>query len=181
MYQQPEIDYLVKFMTDKGLTPQAIINTHAHIDHIFGVQAMKDKYNVPFYIHQKDLPVLQNAMMSANMFGLDFKAAPQADGYIDENKPLQLGTDNVEVRFAPGHSPGSVVFYYAGGNWLIGGDVLFNGSIGRTDLPGGNHDTLINSIKTQLYTLPDNTTVYSGHGAATTIGNEKKSNPFVRG
>jgi glyoxylase-like metal-dependent hydrolase (beta-lactamase superfamily II) len=115
------------------------------------------------------------------LFGIKLGAAPVADFYISEKEKLKLGDADIEVRFVPGHSPGSIAFYYPAGNWVIGGDVLFNGSIGRTDLPGGNHETLLNSIATQLYTLPDETVVYSGHGTQTTIAQEKHSNPFVRG
>lgn len=181
MYEDAEINSLLRFIETHGLHPKAIINTHGHIDHIFGVQALKDKFKIPFYIHKKELPVLQGAVMSAQMFGFDFKTPPKEDYYIEENVLFPLSKDELEIRFTPGHSPGSVIFYYAPGNWMIGGDVLFNGSIGRTDLPGGNHDTLINSITKEVYTLPDNTVVYSGHGPSTTVGREKQHNPFVRG
>jgi glyoxylase-like metal-dependent hydrolase (beta-lactamase superfamily II) len=160
--------------------PQAIINTHTHIDHVFGVDAMKTKYNIPFSIHEKELPVLKNAPGSAMLFGFDFKNAPHPDHFIKETEALTLGSDELEVRFTPGHSPGSISLHYAHGKWIIGGDVLFNGSIGRTDLPGGNFEILITSIKTQFFTLPDDTTVYSGHGPATSIANEKKYNPFLQ-
>ena len=181
MYEPHETEAMDSFIKDNNLKPQAIINTHTHIDHILGVDALKSKYRIPFYIHEKDLPVLQSATVSAAMFGFDFRNPPVQDGFINEQEPLKLATDELEVRFTPGHSPGSVVFYYPEGKWLIGGDVLFNGSIGRTDLPGGDHNTLIKSIETQVYTLPDDTVVHSGHGPATTVGREKQYNPFVRG
>ena len=114
------------------------------------------------------------------MFGFDFTHTPTPTFYIKEGEPLKLGDDTLEVRFTPGHSPGSISFYYAPGNWVIGGDVLFSGSIGRTDLPGGNFDTLISSIRTQLFTLPADTKVLSGHGPHTFIGEEKKNNPFLK-
>lgn len=180
MYNAQETEQMTSYIADKGLQPQAIINTHAHIDHIFGVQAMKDKYNIPFSIHEHELPVLQRAADAAAMFGVTLKNVPVTETYIKEGKPLMLGDNALEVYYTPGHSPGSISFYYPEGNWVIAGDVLFSGSIGRTDLPGGNFDTLITSIRTQLFPLPDVTTVLSGHGPATTIGAEKKHNPFLR-
>lgn len=180
MYGQDEVAYFTGAIASRGLKPQSIINTHTHLDHIFGVNALKNKYNIPFGIHEKDQPVLNGAAGAAMLFGFDFRDVPTPDFHIHEGKPLALGADTLEVRFTPGHSPGSIVFYYPEGKWLIGGDVLFNGSIGRTDLPGGNHNTLINSIRMQLFTLPEDTVVHSGHGPITTIGNEKKYNPFLQ-
>ncbi|RYE24152.1 MAG: MBL fold metallo-hydrolase [Sphingobacteriales bacterium] len=179
MYDSTETNHLLNYIEERGLQPQAIINTHAHIDHILGINALKDKFNIQFGLHEKDMPVLNNALQSAAMFGFNLGKAPTADFFIKEGEPLKLGDDELEVRFAPGHSPGSIVFYSKEGKWLIGGDVLFNGSIGRTDLPGGNFDTLINSIRTQLFTLPEETLVLSGHGPSTTIGKEQTSNPFL--
>lgn len=180
MYEQREIDAFISFIEKNGLTPRAIINTHAHLDHIFGVNAMVKKYNIPFSIHQLEQPVLDRGKDTAAMFGFQFTDLPKTDSYIPHGTPLQLGTDTVEVLLTPGHSPGSVSFYYKPGNWVIAGDVLFSGSIGRTDLPGGDFDTLISSIRTHLLTLPDNTTVLSGHGEATTIGEERRENPFLK-
>ncbi len=180
MYDISETNSFFTFIEENQLKPRAIINTHTHLDHIFGVQACKDKYNIPFLIHEKDLPVLKNAVGSAMLFGFDFKAIPVADSYIDEEKPLLVGEDALEVRLVPGHSPGSVLFYYEPGGWLIGGDVLFNGSIGRTDLPGGSFEVLMQSIKTHVLTLPNETVVHSGHGPETTVGNERQSNPFLQ-
>lgn len=180
MYDNNETNLFFDYISEHKLIPQTIINTHTHLDHIFGVQACMDKWKIPFLIHAKDLPVLNGAAGSAMLFGFDFKTIPQPTGYLNENEKMKLGTDEIEIRFTPGHSPGSVVFYNAKENWLIGGDVLFNGSIGRTDLPGGNHNTLLISIQEQLFTLPDVTIVLSGHGPQTTIGNEKKYNPFFK-
>jgi glyoxylase-like metal-dependent hydrolase (beta-lactamase superfamily II) len=179
MYDNSETNKFIQYITEKELVPQAIINTHTHFDHIFGVKALKDKYNIPFAVHEKDMPVLKNAIGSAMMFGFDIQPVPEPDFFLKENELFQLGDDTVEIRFTPGHSPGSIVFYHPAGNWVIGGDVLFAGSIGRTDLPGGDFETLINSIETQLLTLPDITTVHPGHGPATTVANEKKYNPFL--
>jgi hydroxyacylglutathione hydrolase len=179
MYDTQETNELLRVIEENQLTPQAIINTHTHLDHIFGVQQLIDKFGLPFLIHEKDLPVLKGAAGSAMLFGFDFKTIPTPTNYIREDEPLQLGDDQLEVLFTPGHSPGSVSFYFQPGKWLLGGDVLFNGSIGRTDLPGGNFDVLIQSITQQLFVLPDETVVLSGHGPATTIGREKMYNPFV--
>ncbi len=181
MYGASEEQVLIDYISENGLLPQQIINTHTHIDHIFGVDALKQKYGIPFGIHQADVPVLSGAVGAAMMFGFKFGVAPQPDFYITHGQKLHLGEDVLEVRLAPGHSPGSVVLYYEAGGFVVSGDVLFQHSIGRTDLPGGDADTLLNSIKEQLYTLPDATIVYSGHGPSTTIGDEKRSNPFVRG
>lgn len=181
MYDVAEYQQLTNYISHHQLKPQAIINTHAHIDHIFGVQRLKKEFSISFSIHEKDLPVLQNAVGSAMMFGLDFNQTPSVDSFLKETTSYFLGDDEVEIRFTPGHSPGSVVFYYAPGNWAIAGDVLFQGSIGRTDLPGGNFEVLIQSIRQQLFTLPENTTVYPGHGPATTIAQEQAYNPFLQG
>lgn len=178
MYEADEVSQFKQYLSANNLQLKSIINTHTHIDHIFGVQALKEAYNVPFGIHEKDFPVLGGAVGSAMLFGFNFPKAPVPDFYITDGTPLMLGKDEIEVRFTPGHSPGSVSFYYPEGKWVLSGDVLFNGSIGRTDLPGGSFDTLISSIKGQLLSLPDDTTVYSGHGPATTIGNERLYNPF---
>ena len=168
------------FIIDNQLSPQGVINTHAHIDHILGVQMLMDKYKIPFGMHETELPVLNMAKASAAMFGVNITAVPVPTYFIKEGQPLKLGDDTLQVFYTPGHSPGSISFYYAEGNWVLAGDVLFQGSIGRTDLPGGDFNTLIKSIRTHLLTLPDNTIVLSGHGDATTIGDEKRYNPFLK-
>lgn len=181
MYGASEEKILFDYIESNQLKPQAIINTHAHIDHILGIEAVIAKYNIPFYLHRDDLQILDNAKGSAMMFGFNFNVIPQVDRYLTHGDVIRMGADTVEVRLAPGHSPGSVVLYSQDGGFVVSGDVLFAGSVGRTDLPGGDTNTLMISIKEQMYTLPDNTIVYSGHGTETTIGKEKTSNPFVRG
>lgn len=180
MYGAEELSQFTQYLSGNGFKPQSIINTHTHIDHIFGVPALMELYRLPFGIHAADKPVLDGAAGSAMLFGFEYRQIPQPTFYIEAGKPLQLGADSVDVRFVPGHSPGSVAFYYAPGNWVIAGDALFSGSIGRTDLPGGNHNQLLESIRTQLFSLPDDTTVYCGHGPSTSIGNEKMYNPFLQ-
>jgi len=181
MYDVDEVRYLKQYITDNQLKPKAIINTHTHIDHIFGVAAIKEAYNIPFGIHAKDVPVLSGAVGSAMLFGFNFPKAPEPEFFITEGQAPFAGLEDIQVFFTPGHSPGSISFYSPKDKWLISGDVLFNGSIGRTDLPGGDFNTLINSIKTQLFVLPEDTVVYSGHGPNTTIRNEKLYNPFLQG
>jgi len=169
------------FLEREGLTPLAVMNTHAHLDHIWGVPATTARFGIPFAIHRAEEPILQGAPMGAAMFGFPPPVVPVPDFFLEEGTDYPLGTDGDAVRIllTPGHSPGSVCFYSAADGWLIGGDVLFAGSIGRTDLPGGNHQTLLESIRTQLLPLPDETVVYPGHGPATTIGEERRSNPFL--
>ncbi len=180
MYEQRETDQIISLIEKNGLVPQSIINTHTHIDHVFGVDALKNRYKIPFGIHEAELPVLSSASGAAMLFGFEFPVIPKPDFFIGTKEKLMLGDDELEVRFTPGHSPGSISFYYPAGKWVISGDALFNGSIGRTDLPGGNFDTLISSIKSALLTLPDDTVVFSGHGPETTILAEKTHNQFLQ-
>lgn len=180
MFDDNEVATVKNYINSNGLQPQGIINTHAHIDHILGVQELVNTYNIPFGIHHDELPILQRAEATAAMFGFRLKDAPQQSHFISEKETLKLGDDTLQVFLTPGHSPGSISFYYEPGKWVIAGDVLFNGSIGRTDLPGGDFNTLISSIKTHLFTLPNDTQVLSGHGPATTIGDEQRDNPFLK-
>lgn len=180
MYDEEERHFLDDFIARQGLRPQGILNTHAHIDHILGVQHLMDRYQIPFALHPLEAPVLAGARGSAMMFGMRLDAVPQPTQVIREGQAIHLGADKLEIRLVPGHSPGSVAFYYAEGGWLLGGDVLFEGSIGRTDLPGGNHEQLLQSIRTQVFSLPAATIVYPGHGPETTVAEEMRSNPFLR-
>ena len=180
MYGPQEVAKLTAYIAGKQLQPQAIVNTHAHIDHILGIPALKELYNIPFGMHELEVPVLRMAETSAAVFGFEFKNVPRPDFFIKDNEPLTLGEDTVDVFHTPGHSTGSISFYYPKGNWVISGDVLFSDSIGRTDLPGGNFDTLIHSVKTKLLTLPPDTKVLPGHGPETFIRQEKLHNPFLQ-
>ena len=159
-------------------TPTAIWLTHAHIDHVLGVAAVKRATGVPILLHPADRPLYDRVEVQAAMFGIRGEQPPPPDGELAEGQRVSAGRFAFDVVHTPGHSPGSVSFL--GHGLSLSGDVLFAGSIGRTDLPGGDMDTLAASIRTRLYCLPDDTRVLSGHGPETTIGVEKRTNPFVR-
>lgn len=163
-----------------GLTPILLLNTHCHLNHVFGNKFVHETWNLPLHIHPNEKQVLDFAPQSGQMWQLPFENYSGPVNYLKEGEKIKLGDDVLHILFVPGHSPGSVAFYNEPGSFVISGDALFNLSIGRTDLPGADYDTLIDSIKTQLYTLPDDTKVYSGHGPATTVGYEKRNNPFVK-
>ena len=171
---------LKDYIENEGLKPVLLLNTHCHLDHVFGNKFVHETWNLTLHIHEKEKRVLEMAPISGKTWQLDFDNYEGELLFIREESRIKIGNEELEVRFTPGHSPGSVSFYHEAGGFVIGGDVLFNGSIGRTDLPGGDYDTLINSIQTQLFTLPDETRVYSGHGSVTTIGFEKMNNPYVK-
>ena len=179
-YTKNEFEELYSFIEERGLTPKMIINTHAHIDHVLGVAAVKRKYNIPFYLHQLDEPLLRAVKTYASNYGFAGFDEPEIDGYIVENKDIKFGDTILKVLFVPGHAPGHVAFVNDESRIVIGGDVLFRQSVGRTDLPGGNMNILLNSIRTQLFTLPDDYQVFAGHMEPTTIGFEKKHNPFLK-
>ncbi len=181
MYGPQEVQILNSFIEENGLKPVKALLTHAHLDHIFGLKTFLEIYDVPFYVHKEELPVYTSAEAVAANYGVELSLPQKQYELISETEVVSFGGEELEIRFAPGHSPGSICFYSKENDWVIGGDVLFQQSVGRTDLPGGDHDTLIRSIQTQLFTLPDTTTVYSGHGPSTNIGFEKMNNPFLRG
>lgn len=162
-----------------GRTISAIWITHAHLDHISGVGAIHEETGAPIHLHPDDRLLYDNLPQQGIRFGLRLAAPPPPEVALRHGQRLRLGDTEFEVRHAPGHSPGHVCF--AGPGVVLGGDVLFEGSIGRTDLPGGDFDTLIASIRRELLTLPDPTVVHPGHGPATTIGRERRSNPFLTG
>ena len=172
---------LSNYINREELTPEAIWSTHSHIDHIMGNAYCSNKWNIPLYVHKEDQATLDLGEQVSRMYGLDYVKSPDPSGYFDLNTALKVGGADFEIRFAPGHAPGHVVFINHEHKFVIGGDVLFKRSIGRTDLPGGNATQLYTSIREQLYTLPDDYLVLSGHGPDTTIGEEKRLNPFVQG
>jgi glyoxylase-like metal-dependent hydrolase (beta-lactamase superfamily II) len=178
-YDDAERNTLSNFITDNDLTPVKLLNTHCHLDHVFGNGFVAKKYNLKLEIHQLDQVVLDNFIISANLYGMNADPSPQPSVYLNEGDTIIFGNTTLEILFTPGHSPGSITFYNREQSFMIVGDVLFNGSVGRSDLPGGNHQTLINSIKNKLLPLGDNFKVYSGHGPATTIGWERNNNPFL--
>ena len=179
-YFQEEKDELKTFIEKEGLLPVLLLNTHCHLDHVFGNKWVAETWGLVLHIHLKEKPVLDFAPQAGLMWQMPFEKYDGELVYIKEGTTISIGQDKLEIRFTPGHSPGSVCFYHEPGGFVISGDVLFNMSIGRTDLPGGDYATLINSIQTQLFTLPDETKVYSGHGPMTTVGFEKMNNPFVK-
>ena len=178
-YYDLEKEKLKKFIQENKYIPKLIINTHGHIDHIFGDSFVKNEYNLKIAANKLDEPLMQSALLQAQLFGLDFNTIPKIDEYIDENSILELDNEKIKILFVPGHSPGSIALYSESSNFVIAGDVLFKSSIGRTDLMGGNYETIINSIKTKLLSLNDKVIVYPGHGQSTTIGIEKRTNPFL--
>lgn len=165
----------------KGLKPVLLLNTHCHIDHILGNHFIHREYGLAPIIHKDDLFLLHKLTEIANFYGVDAVPSPEPLRFIEEGEKIAWGDNTLEVIFAPGHSPGSVCFYNAKEKKLWAGDVLFRESIGRTDLPGGDYDTLESNILTKLFTLPDDVEVFPGHGIPTTIGHEKRHNPFVGG
>ena len=179
-YFDEERAALKEFIKKSGLTPVLLLNTHCHLDHVFGNKFVHDTWNLTLHIHEKEKIVLETAPIAGKTWQLPFDNYEGPLAMLKEGETIKVGNDELQIRFAPGHSPGSVCFYHEAGGFVVGGDVLFNGSIGRADLPGGDYDTLINSIQTQLFTLPDDTKVYSGHGPMSTIGIEKMNNPFVK-
>jgi hydroxyacylglutathione hydrolase len=179
-YDAAEESAFAEFIRAGSLRLRRLVNTHAHIDHVLGNYFIHDKYGLLPEMHELELSVLSGASGASLMYGLRYSPSPEPALFFKEGEILELGNHAFEIRLAPGHSPGSLVFVHHQQRFVIGGDVLFRQSIGRSDLPGGDHETLLASIRSELYSLPDDYTVYPGHGPATTIGFEKQNNPFVR-
>ncbi|ELR72257.1 Hydroxyacylglutathione hydrolase [Fulvivirga imtechensis AK7] len=177
-YERYEQEELKEFIASNDLKVVKLLNTHCHIDHVFGNQFVKDHYKVELYIHQEDEATLRAVKAYAPAYGFTNYHEAYPDQFLNEGDEVRFGSSSIEVLFVPGHAPGHIAFYSKEDKFCIGGDVLFQGSIGRTDLPGGDFETLINSIHKKIFPLGDDVTVYSGHGPATNIGYEKKSNPF---
>jgi glyoxylase-like metal-dependent hydrolase (beta-lactamase superfamily II) len=171
---------LSAFIEKEQLNVVQLINTHCHLDHVFGNQYVVEKYKVEFSMHKGEVPVLNSFIPTCQLYGIPIKVpSPNPTKFIEHQDVISFGNTQLLALLTPGHSPASLSFYCEASGFIISGDVLFRESIGRTDLPGGNFDTLVNSINTHLFTLPNQTIVYSGHGPTTTIGYEKENNPFL--
>ncbi len=177
-YESHEKRWVEQFINSKKLKLTRCLLTHAHFDHIFGCQWVFDTYNLLPEMHKDEQIVWDNANFGTQRFGIPFDLPSFQPLYIEEGQIIKFGNTALNTLFVPGHSPASVCFYSKENDFVIAGDTLFAGAIGRTDLPGGNHDLLLQSIQNQLFTLPPETKVYAGHGGATTIGKELKTNPF---
>jgi len=171
---------LIKAVTGHGFTLAAIWLTHAHFDHVGAIADIKEVWDVPVYLHPADQPLLAQAAQAAARWEITIRQPPAETLPLSAGQVLTVGGLRVYCRHTPGHAPGHMAFHLSREELVIAGDVLFRGSIGRTDLPGGDHELLLTSIRQELLTLPDTTRVYPGHGPATTIGAEKRSNPFLR-
>jgi len=172
---------LVDFIDKHQLKPVLLLNTHCHIDHILGNRFVADTYKLKLQIHPLDRPLLDAAKTYAHMYGLDYDHSPDPEILFEEGDIISFGKTKMDILHLPGHAPGHVIFVHHASKTIIGGDIIFRGSIGRTDLPGGNHQDLLDSIEQKLFTLPDDYTVYPGHGPTTTVGFEKRTNPFFQG
>ena len=179
MYDGAEQNKLVNFIKDNNLNPTLLLNTHCHIDHVLGNKFVFDQWGLKPQFHKGELYVLQAVAAYAPQMGIHYELSPEPEVFLDEAGVVTFGNSQLELVFAPGHSPAHLCFYAKEENFLIGGDVLFYQSIGRTDLPGGNHQLLITSIKETVFLLPDDCEVFPGHGPSTTIGFEKLNNPFL--
>lgn len=179
-HSQSEKEELSSVIDKSQLKIHAILNTHCHADHVFGNNFVFHKYSENLLIPKGEEILLQAYPQMASMYGLPSEPSPTPTGYLEHGQDFSFGQVTLRILLTPGHSPASVSFYNEQDHYIIGGDVLFQHSIGRTDLPGGDYETLINSIQTHFLSLPDRVVVYSGHGPKTTIGEERKSNPFLQ-
>lgn len=179
-YFATEEKALSDFIEQNSLKPILLLNTHCHLDHIFGNRFVQRKYGLSLHLHPDEKPVLEYGPTAGQLWQLPFDNYDGELLFLNEGDTITIGEDELHVLFTPGHSPGSISFYDKEAKFLISGDVLFQGSVGRTDLPGGDFTILEESILTKLYTLPADTIIYPGHGDSTTIGDERKRNPFVK-
>jgi glyoxylase-like metal-dependent hydrolase (beta-lactamase superfamily II) len=179
-YFDAEKEELKSFINAHKLQPKFLLNTHCHLDHVFGNKFIAEEYKLTLNAHSLEKEILEMAPASGLMFNLPFDNYQGDVIYLAEGDVISLGDDQLQVIHAPGHSPGSICFYCEKQHFIIGGDVLFQNSIGRTDLPYGNHQDLLKSIKEKIFMLPENVKVYPGHGLETTIGAEIKDNPFLQ-
>ena len=179
-YDKNEKQILQDYILSNNLVPTRLINTHCHIDHILGNNFVSKTWDLELEIHHKDIDLLKNSKNIADLYGfVNYENSPIASKFLVEGDIIEFGKSKLEVLFTPGHAPGHISLYSKNENFIISGDVLFNNSIGRTDLPGGNYSTLIDTIKSKILCLDDSTVVYCGHGPSTTVGKERINNPFL--
>ncbi|MEY4594702.1 MAG: hypothetical protein RIQ47_1112 [Bacteroidota bacterium] len=178
-YAPAEQTKLADYISKNNLKPVMLINTHAHLDHILGNAFVASRWNLSPVLHADDLQLLRAAPLYGDMWGIRPEASPDPERFLQEGDVVHFGNTTLQVLFVPGHCPGHIALYSESEQVVFSGDVLFKGSIGRTDLPGGNLDVLLESIHRKMLTLPEDTKVYSGHGPATTIRQERMSNPFL--
>ena len=180
-YEPHEREELESFISSRGLKPVRLVNTHCHIDHVLGNRFVQDTYNLQLELSMLEIPLLNAVAEYGSQFGIHCEASKEPFAFLAEGEAVTFGTTSLALLHTPGHSPGGMCLYHEKEKVIVAGDVLFQMSIGRTDLPGGDYDTLIASIREKLFVLPDDVTVYPGHGPSTTIGYEKQHNPFLAG
>ncbi len=179
-HTKKEQERLKDFILKYSLNPVKLINTHCHIDHILGNKFVSEQWNIELHMHKEDVPLLENAKSISTLYGLeDYQDSPLPKHFLDDGDTLTFGDSYFEILFTPGHAPGHICLYNKENNLLISGDVIFQSSIGRTDLPGGDYDTLIKSIRTKIFPLSKETQILCGHGPTTNLGYEKENNPFL--
>jgi glyoxylase-like metal-dependent hydrolase (beta-lactamase superfamily II) len=179
-FDKDEFKILTDLFREKKLDPVLLLNTHCHLDHIFGNRMFLNKYTLGAYCHEEEEMNRKNAVMYAGYFGLTMEEPPEPAGFISDGESVSFGSETLAAIHVPGHAPGSLAFHSRINNVIFTGDILFAGSIGRSDIPGGDHEKLIDGIRRKLFVLPPETIVYPGHGEQTTIGTEMKSNPYFR-
>ena len=179
-YDAKENGILKEFIEQNNLNPVALVNTHCHLDHVFGNKFVADTYNLSPVMHKLDLPMLEYAPLAAKKYGVHLGELPDVKEFVEEGDVLKFGNSEFEVVFTPGHAPGHICLVNKVENITLSADVLFHLSIGRTDLPMGDHETLLTSIREKLFTLDDTMVIYPGHGPKTSIGFEKENNPFLK-
>lgn len=179
MYDRNECNQISEFISQNQLNLQFLLGTHAHIDHIFGNWYIKQEFpDVPYLLHEEDVKMIQRSETMAALWNLNYTPSPLPDRYVNHGDTVDIGNITLKVRFVPGHVPGHVIFINEAENFAVVGDCVFQGSIGRTDLPGGNHELLLEKIRTEIFTLPEDMELFSGHGPSTTVGREINTNPF---
>lgn len=178
-YSEHEQNHLKEYIQESGLIPVRLLNTHCHVDHILGNRFIHDEYGLKSAFHSEEQMLLERALQQGLMFGLQIEDLPEVDVHLQEGDVIAFGESRLKTLHLPGHSRGSLAFYDQEKTFAVVGDVLFRAGIGRTDLPGGDYQTLISSIKDKLFKLGDDVAIYPGHGPATTNGREKRENPFL--